>query len=292
MKIHQIKYFLTLSQERNFSLAAQKLNIGQSPLSRAIKELEDKLGVKLFIRHTRKMELTHAGRVLKKYATRILISVEAAKKATVAASQEGSWELRVALNDVIDVNPLSRFLSVARKDDPKLHIQLYEVSHHQCSAGLKEDVFDIGFTQHWFAEKGISCQKAWSDPFAVLLPKKHPLLRFEKIPLDELVKYPQIIFNSGHVKGFRKQVESCLVSSGVIPNIVEYPKVMNLLLTLVQTDFGVSLMGLTACKILQSEDITFRLLDSPSRMLDTFICYPELSISVQAKKVIRGIAVA
>ena len=72
MELRHIRYFLAVSEELNFSKAAEKLNIAQPPLSRQIIELEEELGVKLFERNSHTVKLTEEGHTFHQYAVRVM----------------------------------------------------------------------------------------------------------------------------------------------------------------------------------------------------------------------------
>lgn len=76
MDIRTLRYFLVTAQERNFTKAANKLCMAQPPLSRQIKLLEEELGVTLFIRNSRQLQLTEEGYFLKQQAEEILLLIE------------------------------------------------------------------------------------------------------------------------------------------------------------------------------------------------------------------------
>jgi LysR family transcriptional regulator, benzoate and cis,cis-muconate-responsive activator of ben and cat genes len=79
VELRQLRYFLTVAKEQNFTRAAEKLRIAQPPLSRQIQQLEEELGVVLFERGSRPVRLTDSGRVLLNQATHVLESVDEIK---------------------------------------------------------------------------------------------------------------------------------------------------------------------------------------------------------------------
>ena len=72
LESRQLRYFVTVARERNFTRAAEKLHIAQPPLSRQIQQLEDEVGIALFDRGSRPLALTEAGRLLFEQATQVL----------------------------------------------------------------------------------------------------------------------------------------------------------------------------------------------------------------------------
>src|SRR3546814_1362129 len=86
LELRHLRYFLAVAEELRFARAAEKLHIEQSPLSRAIKELEEELGVVLFARTTRSTRLTHAGALFLEHVRRVFAALEQASDSVQAAA--------------------------------------------------------------------------------------------------------------------------------------------------------------------------------------------------------------
>jgi len=294
MKLYQLRYFSVLAEVKNFSLAAQKLNIAQPPLSRAIKDLEHEFGVKLFIRNTRNTTLTRAGDVFRDYAVRILSTLDAAKKATIAAGRGAIGEIRVAISDLIDSSRLAFLLGMIREEIQSLKIHLSEVDHTHLRIGLQRDLFDVGILKDKIKEEGIHSRLLWRDSYAVLFPKKHPLQAFATVPLTEVVKYPQVILGSRNFEGINRQVESCLVSSGTTPPDIERVQSVCMMMTLVQAGFGIGLVSSKMCLPHPGENLICKPVSQTSQTIDTYICYQNkrlenhiLKFIIQAEKLMN-----
>ncbi len=104
MELRHLRYFLAVAEELHFARAAERLHIEQSPLSRAIKELEEELGVVLFARTTRSTRLTHAGTLLLEHVRRVFTALEQARDSVKAAANGFYGQLRVALSEVAPEN--------------------------------------------------------------------------------------------------------------------------------------------------------------------------------------------
>lgn len=112
MELRHLRYFIAVAEELHFARAAERLHIEQSPLSRAIKDLEYDLDVQLLERTTRSTRLTWAGQVFLDEPKRVLSSVDQASASTKAAATGYRSTLRVALSDSID--PLRRCTAISR----------------------------------------------------------------------------------------------------------------------------------------------------------------------------------
>lgn len=117
MELRHLRYFIAVAEELHFARAAERLHIEQSPLSRAIKDLEYDLGVQLFERTTRSTRLTWAGQVFLDEARRALSTLEQTKASAKAAATGYRGTLRIALSDGIAPPRLAALLAQNRKED-------------------------------------------------------------------------------------------------------------------------------------------------------------------------------
>src|SRR5438105_5784738 len=96
IELRQLRYFVAVAEELHFARAAERLHMSQSPLSRAIRDLERDLGVVLFVRTTRRVELTPSGSVLLERSRRALAEIDAAIADARRSAQADKDMLRIA----------------------------------------------------------------------------------------------------------------------------------------------------------------------------------------------------
>ncbi len=190
MEFRHLRCFLAVAEELHFARAAERLHIEQSPLSRAIKELEEELGVQLFDRTTRSTRLTRAGRMFLEHVPRVFTSLQQAKDSVKAAANGFHGQLRIALSDGIAPSCFSALLALCRQEEPEIEIRLSEVPLSQQIKGLQDDLFDIGFAQSDEVGEELIAEPVWHDPLIVAVPARHPLLAYKHVPLEELLRYP------------------------------------------------------------------------------------------------------
>lgn len=243
MELRHLRYFQAVAEELRFARAAEKLHIEQSPLSRAIKELEEELGVMLFARTTRSTRLTHAGTLFLEHVRRVFAAVEQARDSVKAAANGFHGQLRVALSDGITPSRLSALLVLCRQEEPEVEIRFFEVPLSQQIKGLHEDLYDVGFAQANEVGDGIVAMPAWSDALMVALPARHPLLAHKRIPLDELLRYPLVLCDPQVCEGHAKHVERVLRRTEMEPLIAERVASCDLMMALVSAGFALGLAG-------------------------------------------------
>lgn len=238
MELRHLRCFLAVAQELHFARAAEKLHIEQSPLSRAIKELEGELGVRLFDRNTRSTRLTRAGQVFMDHVPRVFAALTKARDSVRAVSAGFQGQLRIALSEGISQARLTALLSCCRVEEPDTEIRLYEVPMSQQIRGLEADLYDAGFSHSSEVGETLLAVSAWNDPMVVAVPSRHPLLAHKKLPLDEVLRYPLVLSDPEMCEGCSRQVSRVLRSTDREPIVAEQVASQDLMVTLVAAGYG------------------------------------------------------
>ncbi|HCL3197358.1 TPA: LysR family transcriptional regulator [Pseudomonas aeruginosa] len=251
MELRHLRYFLAVAEELHFARAAERLHIEQSPLSRAIKELEEELGVVLFARTTRSTRLTRAGKLFLDHVPRVFAALQQARDSVKAAANGFHGQLRVALSDGITPSRLPALLALCRQEEPEVEIRLFEVPLAQQIKGLHDDLYDVGFAQSDEVGDGVVTIPAWSDALMVAVPARHPLLAHKRIPLEELLRYPLVLCDPQVCEGHAKHVDRVLRRVDMEPLIAERVATCDLMMALVSAGFALGLAGaahIAACR--------------------------------------------
>lgn len=116
MELRHLRCFMAVAEELHFARAAERLHIDQSPLSRAIKELEEELGTRLFVRTTRSTQLTRAGRLFLEHVPRVFTVLEQARDSVKSSANGFCGQLRIALSDGVTPSRLPALLARSREE--------------------------------------------------------------------------------------------------------------------------------------------------------------------------------
>lgn len=271
MDLRHLRCFLAVAEELHFARAAERLHIEQSPLSRAIKELEEELGVQLFARTTRSTRLTRAGRMFLEHVPRVFASLQQARDSVKAAANGFHGQLRIALSDGITPTCFSALLALCRQEEPEIEIRLIEVPLCQQIKGLRDDLYDVGFAQLDEAGDGLVAEPIWHDPLMVAVPARHPLLAYKRVPLDEVLRYPLALGDAHACEGHARQIDRALRQSSLEPLIVERVASFDLMMTLVSAGFALGLAGASQIAASREPSVVARPLDGRSHMLTTYL---------------------
>jgi DNA-binding transcriptional LysR family regulator len=183
VELRQLRYFVAVAEELHFGRAAERLHMSQSPLSRAIRELERELGVVLFIRTTRRVELTPAGIALLGRARRAIAEVDLAVEEARAAAQPAP---------AIGFMPLSRgpAARIADAVAPRLEVRLEEgvtpellrrVAGHELAAAA---VLEMPAAER----QGVRIDPLRDEPLLAALPADHRYAGADAIPLGAFTR--------------------------------------------------------------------------------------------------------
>lgn len=271
MELRHLRCFLAVAEELSFVRAAEKLHIEQSPLSRAIKELEEELGVALFARTTRSTRMTRAGKLFLEHVRRVLAALQQARDSVKAAANGFHGQLRVALSDGITPSRLPALLALCRQEEPEVELRFFEVPLSQQIRGLHDDLYDVGFAQSDEVGDGIVAIPAWSDALMVAVPARHPVLAHKRIPLDELLRYPLVLCDPQVCEGHAKHVERVLRRADIEPLVAERVASCDLMMALVSAGFALGLAGAAHISASREPGVVARPLASRVPPLTTYI---------------------
>lgn len=271
MELRHLRCFLAVAEELHFARAAERLHIEQSPLSRAIKELEEELGEQLFVRTTRSTRLTRAGRLFLAHVPRVFAALQQARDSVKAAANGFHGQLRIALSDGLTPSRLPSLLALCRQEEPEVEIRLFETPLSQQIRGLHDDLYDVGFALSDEVGDGVIAEPAWRDPLMVAVPARHPLLAHKRIPLDEMLRYPLVLCNPHVCEGYARQVDRILRASDREPMIAEQVTSFELMMVVVSAGFALGLAGASDILSCRASDVVARPLAGGSPMLTTYL---------------------
>lgn len=274
ISLRHLRCFLAVAQELHFGRAAKRLHIDQSPLSRAIKELEEELDVQLFIRDARKTMLTKEGKILTHKISRIFSALNDMQHSIDAAKRGCDAILHIAISDYVDIHPFSEFLRLYRQQRPQTEISVSEVSFIEMISGLLNGDFNIGFSISPIIREGIITENIAKDNILLLLPLRHPLLGRQKISIRDIIQYPLIAPHPDSCYGLYQQICNLFAAFGVQPKIQACTKTSNTLMAMVSSGFGLGLVGKNKYLNIKDDSVTYRAL-AEAPPINTYILYSQ-----------------
>jgi DNA-binding transcriptional LysR family regulator len=194
VELRHLRYFIAVAEELNFSRAAERMHMAQPPLSAAIKQLERDVGVDLFVRTTREVTLTDAGRAFLAGARRTL---EDADRAAEDARRAGAGELgrlRIAYSWSTRFETLPTLGRAFRASHPDVELLAQEMWNARIPPAFRSGSIDIALSLCPEIAADLELAPIRKERLVALLPATHPLAREEAIPLSALAADDFIVF--------------------------------------------------------------------------------------------------
>ena len=177
MELRHLRYFIAVAEEGSLTLAAERrLHTAQPSLSRQIRDLETEVGVKLFVRGARGIELTAAGRVFLDHARLALLQVEAAGEAARHAAQPDKASFVVGFLTGQEVSWLPDVLRVLHDELPNVDVSLASHSSPELAGALMRGKIDVAFMRREDQAPGLAFKLLFKEPLIVVMPAGHRLL--------------------------------------------------------------------------------------------------------------------
>lgn len=272
MRIRHLRYFLVVAEELSFSRAAARVHIEPSPLSRAIKELESGLGVSLFQRTKGRIRLTWAGEVFQEEARRMLSFMEGAQTRVLAAEKGYRGRLRIGLTDSLAQPYLTKLLARCREEEPLTEVKIVEMTFNEMVKALGHDQIDAGFTVHTELSTGLVKEVVWTDRPIIAIPRNHPLLSLEKIPLQEVARHTLILCHPELCSGGYDVIHRWFCKSTLpFPTNAEYVSGHEPMMMLVAAGYGIGVGLASQITLYSHPDVIVRPVTDDVPSTATFI---------------------
>lgn len=286
MELRHLRYFVTVAEELNFSKAALKLYTAQPSLSQQIKDLEEDVGVRLLNRTKRKVELTEEGAVFLEQARLTLAQADKAIAMARQVSKAKQQLLRIGFVPVAEMKIFPFVLPSLRVQNAELKIELLSINNLEQMRLLKKGDIDLTFTRNNFQSEDIESLFVLREPLIFLLPKDHPLAKYERIPVKALEGIDFIIPAIEQSQTLHTTILDFAKANGVQFNIVQ--KADNILFNINSIGMGLGCTILPAyIAPLSMNNTVIRPLDVELPALDLYVSYHKNSNSVAVHKFIE-----
>jgi len=195
MELRTLHYFTIVAQEKNITRAAEILNMSQPPLSNQMRNLEEELGVQLFIRGKRHLTLTEEGEVLLRRARQILDMEEKTVQEIASMRNSMSGTLHLALVEGRAPYLAARWIAGFREEFPLVRYNLWNGSSDDVLERLHKGLADLAIIATPYDNERVEGFSVEREPWVALIPREHSLAQEPEcdIPLKKLVGQPLIV---------------------------------------------------------------------------------------------------
>jgi DNA-binding transcriptional LysR family regulator len=236
----QLQFFVAVAEQGSVSRAARKLSISQSSVTEAIKELESDLGVELFERHPRGLNITHKGHQFLRHATKILSDVSDARRSFAGETTSGG-RLQLGVTSLVAGYVLSDILARYRRAFPGVEVTATEdngdyLEHLLIGGELDVAVMVISNLRDRMA---LQAEIIEVSPYKLWLPLGHHLAGADIIGVHDIAREPLIMLTVDEIE---ENTGKLLIALGARPHVAFRTRSVEAVRSLVATGAGIALL--------------------------------------------------
>lgn len=258
MELRHFRYFTSVVQWNGYREAARQRHVAQPALSQAVAELEEELGVKLFLREKRRARLTPEGEVFYKEAVRVLQQVDEAVESARRAARGEIGVLRIGFLGSATASFLPGLIRLYRQRYPGVKLVLDELTPSQQDDAFARGELDLGFTRPLSKEQSalLDSRTIYREPLLVAMPERMAP-RKQTVDLKTLEQVPLVLFHRRGAPGLFDSITALCREAGFNPRVEHEPNLMQTVLSLVASEAGATIVP--ACvRNLRADGVAFR----------------------------------
>ncbi|KZS42035.1 transcriptional regulator [Aquimarina aggregata] len=242
LELRHFTYFLAVAEELHFRKAADRLYISQPGLSRQIKQMEEIIGAKLFIRDKRNVDLTASGRYLKKELDYIFNHIDFTIKQTRLIDQGSDGEVRIGFLGSAMQTVIPELLVKTNENFPNIQFSLEEMSNYLQVEAIERDQLDLGFVRLARVSKELKMKTIFKDTFSLVLPEDHYLNIDNFKSIDQVSHENFILFSSRYSSLYYDKIMSICEDKGFTPKVSHKSVHGQTIYKLVESGLGVAIV--------------------------------------------------
>ncbi|MET1060759.1 MAG: LysR substrate-binding domain-containing protein [Nocardioides sp.] len=241
MELRHLRYFAAVAETRHFGRAAERLHLAQPALSQSVRQLEAELGVSLFTRTTRQVQLTPAGEFLHREARRVLAAVDDSARGVRRIADGKQGLVRIAFTGTAANTWLPRIARLIKAELPGVALEIHaDLLTPAQLDGLDDGHLDLGVLRPPVGRDGITTRTITRERLVAVLPADHRLVDEPGLAMSDLRVEPFVMYADSHSAVNEAVLRSCR-DAGFIPHREHEAPGTAVLLALVAAGLGVAL---------------------------------------------------
>lgn len=240
MELRQIEYFIEVAKREHVTEAALSLHVAQSAVSRQIANLEDELGVDLFIREGRRVKLTHIGQIFLEHMEVALKVIENAKREVEEYLDPNRGLVRIGYPSSLASYTLPTVISAFREKYPDVRFSLKQGSYRYLVESVINGSIDMALLGPLPNEEKVKGEVLFHEELVAVLPSNHPLAKEKKITLNDLQEDSFVLFPEGYV--LRDFIVKVCKEQGFEPKVSFEGQDIDAIKGLVSASLGISII--------------------------------------------------
>jgi DNA-binding transcriptional LysR family regulator len=279
--------FVAVAEELNFHRAAERLTMAQPAVSRIVLELEERLGVRLLERTTRKVRLTESGRYLLEEAQEILGRIDVAENTVRLLASGTKAILRVGYTTITGHSLVPDITREFRNANPDVRVELTYMHSPAQRDKILQDEIDLGFIEGSFQSSEIESRPITRHRLVALLPPEHPLAAKPALTIDDLAREQLVMGTNAEWPTLRRIVVDAFQTAGQVLNVAQEASSLTGILGLVTAGVGITIFtGMP--RFCGEQMIAPRpIVTDPPVVVETHLAWRRASISIAKRRFIE-----
>ena len=240
MELHQLRYFVAVADEGNFSRAAAKVRVAQPSLSQQIRKLEAEVGQPLFDRLPRSVVLTEAGRCLLEYARQILASIGDARRCVDELKGKIAGDVAVGAIPTIAPYVLPELVVTFQNHYPDVTLHIVEDVTAGITRRIESGELDVALASTCQKSPTQRVEHVGNEPLLALVPEGHPLAKQTVVSFDDLKSQRFLLLHEMHC--LSQQVHHLLESRRLFPEVALAGSQLSTIANMVAAGIGLSIV--------------------------------------------------
>lgn len=257
ISIKQLRAFMALVEQRNFTRAATQVFLSQPAFSALINSLEEAIGFRLFDRDTRSVKLTQDGQAFIHIAQRHLRLYDDSAKEVEAIARGERGKVCIAALPSVAVNWLPSVLISFRRQYPSVKVELIDALSDRCIQAVIDGIADFALTAVQTKNDALEYKKLCTESFFLACPKHHPLAQQQVVHIKQLQGTMLLLFSN--TTSIRQHIEGCL-PPGTLQDTLEVEQ-LTTMMGLIAAGLGASIIPALTLYQFAHPDIIIRPLE-------------------------------
>lgn len=265
MELRHLRYFIAVAEEGHVTRAAERIGIQQPPLSQQIRALEEELGVQLFRRKPRGVELTEAGRAFLSGTQDVIKQIEQSVATARRTARGEQGQISVGFTSSAPFHPfVPQVISAFRQARPLVSLTMEESGTTDLIEALRSERIDVAIVRSRVANsEGLALTTLLEEPMVVALPAAHPLTQKTAngapapVSLTELLSDSFVVYRRRTGPGLYDAVIAACQTAGFSPQIGQEAPRIGSTLNFVAAGLGVSIVP-ASMQRMQIEGVVYR----------------------------------
>ncbi|WP_248929761.1 cidABC operon transcriptional activator CidR [Paenibacillus hamazuiensis] len=245
MDIRHLQYVLEVARCKSFTQAANALHISQPTISKMIRNLEDELGIEVFIREGRQVELTDSGQVIVAHAKHILQSFESLSAELNDLTHLKKGRIRIGLPPMVGARFFPNVINQFRKQYPGIELDMVEDGAKKIEAAVEAGHLDVGVVLLPIHNELLDWFPFVDEKLKLVVPPSHRLAQRDHVALAELADEPLISFREDFA--LHDRIISACKAAGFEPKVLYESSQWDFISEMVSADLGIAMLPETIC---------------------------------------------